>query len=177
MTPQEHAALLAAEQQKLPKLEILFGRWWRHYAPPAELAYTLFCERARCPYCDGPLGAFYTPQTDDAGPTRDSAHLEHMDPLARGGEDSIRNALYVCAGCNLKKRSRAFVDWLAMLDPVRQPLVRAIYVEKHGHTPEDFKPQQRTERTVDLIRSLTFDEAVLRQIFPKPIVSGPPAWR
>ncbi len=175
-TAEEEAGLLEVEHQKVPKLQIIFGVWWKHYVPPVEFAYTLYRENDFCPYCAGSLGPFYRPQSEDAPESSMSAHLEHMDPLALGGEDSIRNALYVCASCNLKKRSRPFVVWLAMLPPAQATRARFIYIDKHGHSPEEFKPSQKTERSLDLMRALVFDEAVLKKLFPKPIVSGPPAW-
>lgn len=177
MEASEFAAQLTIERAKIPKLEIVFGQWWKHYTPPFELACLLYCERDNCPYCGAALGPFYQAQKVGVPSFRVSAHLEHMDPLLRGGEDSIRNAVYVCAACNLRKRSRRFIDWLTMIDPAYQVVARSIYIEKHGHSPEEFVPAGRNPRTATWLRSLAFDETVLRRLFPKPVVSGPPACR
>lgn len=56
-----------------------------------------------------------------------------MDPLSSGGEDSIRNAVYVCETCNLSKRNRLFIEWLGLLEPGLRPITRHAYIDKHGH--------------------------------------------
>jgi len=164
------AELLAQEQATVRKLQILFGPWWRHYAPPYVLRWTLFAEREVCPYCSGPLGT--APGGDAAD--LDRAHLDHMDPLSRGGEESVRNALYVCAACNMAKGQRLFVDWLARLPDSQRESVRQIYIDKHGHPPEAFVPGSRQPRLLLNRPELAFDEQLLRALFPKPLVAGPP---
>lgn len=166
--------LLAAELAKVRKLEILFGRWWRYYAVPYEFRWTLYAERRECPYCGERLNDL-TGDDEPSASQEVSAHLDHMDPVSRGGEDSIRNALYVCAKCNVAKRNRLFIDWLEMLDPAYRDRARSIYLEKHGHPPEAFVPGARQSRLTLPRIELKFDEAVLRTLFPKPTVSGPPA--
>lgn len=168
------AEMLATEAAKARKLEVIFGPWWRHYAVPYEFPVTLYVERSACPYCGGPLGTLAL-LTADAGAEEESAHLDHMDPLSRGGEDSIRNAAYVCRDCNLAKGRRLFVDWLGKLAPAHQDSARQLYEDKHGHAPDAFVPGQKQPRLTLPRFELSFDEAVLRQLFPKPIVSGPPA--
>lgn len=167
------AVMLAEEAAKAKKLEVLFGPWWRHYAVPYEFPATLYVERSTCPYCGGPLGvlALLAPDTTEES---QSAHLDHMDPLSRGGEDSIRNALYVCRDCNMAKGKRLFINWLDKLDCTRRAPVRQIYEMKHGHAPEAFQPGTKQARLTLPRYELAFDEGVLRKLFPKPIVSGPP---
>jgi hypothetical protein len=104
-----------------------------------------------------------------------SAQLDHMDPLSRGGEDSVRNAVYACRECNLTKGRRLFVDWLETLDPAQRARARQIYEDKHRHAPEEFRPGAKQPRLTLPRHELSFDESVLRKLFPKPIVSGPPA--
>lgn len=70
---------LAEERDKIPKLKIMYGKYWEHYAWPNDFATTLYTEREFCPYCGGKL--------------TDRAHIDHMDPLARGDENSIRNTV------------------------------------------------------------------------------------
>ena len=67
-------------------------------------------------------------------------HIDHMDPLNNGGQDSIRNAVYVCKSCNMEKSDTPFVLWLERLPPENKKVSREIYIEKHGHQPEDFEP-------------------------------------
>jgi hypothetical protein len=162
--------LLAQEQATVRKLLILFGPWWPHYTPPYVLRWTLFAERTACPYCDGALGTEPGGDGDDL----DRAHLDHMDPLSRGGEESVRNAIYVCASCNMAKGNRLFVDWLASLPEHRRASVRQIYVARQGRPPEQFTPGPRQPRMLLTRPELAFDESVLRRLFPKPLVGGPP---
>jgi len=173
-TRDSFAQMLADEAAKVRKLEILFGPWWRHYAIPYEFPATLYAAHSVCPYCGGPLGPLPVLAPDGAADGQ-SAHLDHMDPLSRGGEDSIRNALYVCRDCNLAKGRRLFPDWLEKLAPALQERARFIYEEKHGHGPDAFIPGQKQPRLTLPRLELSFDDAVLRRLFPKPIVSGPPA--
>lgn len=97
-----------------------------------------------------------------------------MDPLSRGGEDSIRNAVYVCEPCNLAKRNRLFVAWLSMLKPEFSASARQLYLDKHGEQPEAFKPANKQPRLLWPRIELELDESVLRKLFPNPIVAGPP---
>ena len=167
------AKMLADEAAKARKLEVIFGAWWRHYAVPYEFPATLYVERSTCPYCGGPLGMLALlvskPTTESL-----SAHLDHMDPLSHGGEDSIRNTVYVCRNCNLAKGRRLFIDWLEKLDPTNRECARHIYEVKHRHTPEVFQPGAKHPRLRLPRHELSFDESVLRKLFPKPIVAGPP---
>lgn len=166
--------VLLDEQSKVPKLKIMFGDWWAHYAPPAEFMQTLYGERDRCPYCDGELGPLSALSEGSPVSIQDSAHLDHMDPLSKGGEDSVRNVVYVCGPCNVRKGTRLFIDWLSTLPSALQDVSRAIYAEKHGHEPEAFNPGPSQSRHNVPFIALKFDERTLRQIYPRPIVTGPP---
>lgn len=176
MAKEGDMANLEYERHKIPKLRILFGDWWQYYAPPGEFLFTLFRERDSCPYCGGWRGPLYVPKSAGVQAFAGRAHLDHMDPLARGGEDSLRNVVYVCAACNMKKRKRLFVDWLKELDTTHQAIARQIYVEKHGHSPEAFIPGRRKARSSGLLMELMLEEAVLKQLYPEPLVTGPPQW-
>ena len=76
--------------------------------------------------------------------------------------------------CNYKKGKRSFVGWLALLDSKYQKLSREVYVEKHGCPPEDFEPGEPTPRCDGVYGELDLSEERLREIYPKPIVDGPP---
>jgi hypothetical protein len=98
-----------------------------------------------------------------------------MDSLRRGGEDSIRNAVYVCDTCNLKKADSSFLEWLRTLSPEYQRIARSIYAEKHGHPPEDFKEGEPVERVGGWAIELDLTENELKEMYPEPIVDGPPS--
>lgn len=171
-SPSPLQAKLAEEAVKIRKFKILYGPWWTHYAVPYELRWNLYAERAECPYCSWPLEQ--PPEHEGSEPSAPPPHIDHMDALSRGGEESIRNAVYACAACNLAKGSRLFVDWLQTLPPANQAIARTIYTAKHGHPPEAFRPGPSMLRLVLPRAELGFDESVLRQLFPEPIVQGPP---
>ena len=165
---------LAEEAAKIRKFQIVYGRWWPHYAGPYELRWTLFAERGTCPYCCRPLEL---PAEEDLMPPGAhllAPHIDHMDPLARGGEESMRNAVYACAACNLAKGSRLFAQWLRLLPAARQSAAREIYVAKHGHSPEAFEPAAKRSRMMLPRVDVRFDESVLKRLYPKPAVQGPP---
>jgi hypothetical protein len=161
------------EALKGRKLAILFGPWWRHYAVPYEFRWMLYTERNACPYCGGALGPFAAERFELEG-AQPTAQLDHMDPLVRGGADSLCNALYVCAGCNQAKGRRLFVDWLARLPAEFAAQAAALYTTLHGYAPEAFTPGSRQPRLALPRLELRLDESVLRHLFPHPIVQGPP---
>jgi 5-methylcytosine-specific restriction endonuclease McrA len=39
-------------------------------------------------------------------------HVDHANPLSRGGKHSIENLYVVCESCNLTKHDRSLVEWL-----------------------------------------------------------------
>lgn len=166
-------ARLAEEAAKIRKFQIVYGPWWPHYVAPYELRWTLFAERSNCPYCSG---ALEQPNVEVLSPAAalQSPHIDHMDPLARGGGESVRNAVYACAACNLAKGRRLFVDWLLLLPAAHQQGARAIYVAKHGHEPEAFEPGTKRLRMTLPRVDIGFNESVLRRLYSKPIVNGPP---
>ena len=161
------------EQADIPKLRVIYGEWWRHYAYPQDFRATMYAERDFCPYCENALPPYYTPRGKSPGP-RGRSVIEHMDPLKLGGEDSPRNCLIACARCNREKGSRPFLDWLKRLTPHLQDLCRNIYVEKHGHEPEEFIHGEPTARVDGSLGDLLLDLETLQELYPEPIVSGPP---
>ena len=173
-TTADFTELLAGEAAKARKLEIMCGLWWRHYAVPYEFPVTLYSERSCCPYCGKPLGPLALLIPDNNDTQTEAAQLDHMDPISKGGEDSIRNAVYACKRCNAAKGNRLFVAWLAKLPAELAEAAREIYTAKHGHPPEAFVQRQRQARLTLPRLELSLDEGVLRRLFPKPIVSGPP---
>ena len=153
---------LKEEKSNISKLRIVYGKYWKHYALPHNFSTTLFNERDFCPYCGVEL-------------KRDS-HIDHMNPLELGGEESIKNAVFCCSSCNIKKGSKPFLMWLKQLKPKYRKIAREIYTAKHGYPPEKFKKGTQTQRAGSgcLDYGLLFDEDELKKMYPEPIVDGPP---
>jgi hypothetical protein len=170
------AANLDSERRKIQRLQIIFGPWWRHYTAPHELRWTLWAERSHCPYCSSPLPAPSATPTGAAeqDPVVAAAHIDHMDPLSRGGADAVCNAIYVCAPCNLAKGRKLFVRWLSQLDAPHAAAARTLYEAKQSMPPEAFVPgRPQPRRTIPQLE-LDLDESVLRRLYPRPVVRGPP---
>lgn len=167
---------LARERDKIPKLRLMYGPWWRHYAPPGEFELTIYRERDHCLYCGGWLPPMYVPAAIAPRPIVGRAQLDHMDPLSLGGEDSIRNAVFICDRCNGAKRWRPFCEWLTLIPAHQAAAARQVYIEKHRHEPEAFEvgePQDRFPRGAGLMQLMMPDEDI-REWYQEPIVSGPP---
>lgn len=162
---------LAEERSHISKLKIVYGEFWRHYATPEDFYTTLCNERDYCPYCGI---KFEQVIPNKFNGSRD--HLDHMDPLDKGGEHSIRNVVFCCGPCNIKKRKSSFQKWLQKLKPEFQRLSREIYTEKHGHTPEEFQEGCNMGRgTLDFEFDNNQSEEELKKIYPNPIVDAPPS--
>jgi 5-methylcytosine-specific restriction endonuclease McrA len=166
-------ALTESEEAAAGKFRIMFGHWWKHYAYPYAFIFTLYSERDFCPYCGTCLPPLFVNKTSRP-PYLDRPHLDHMDPLARGGEDSIRNAVYCCGPCNHAKRNRLFLAWLESLAPQFRELSRQIYIDKHEHDPEEFVPGEPQDRMGGVGIELDQTDDELRAEYPTPIESGPP---
>jgi len=167
---QKQARLLEREEL-IEKLQIVYGAFWRHYAAPEDFIDCLQEERDYCPYCGIKFKDVETCKFNGA-----SIHLEHMDSLHRGGEHSIRNTVYCCGPCNIKKGRLSFQKWLEKLETEYQKLAREIYTEKHGHQPEDFVEGCNWGRGNSDTEMISFRclEAV-RNSYPTPIVDRPPS--
>jgi hypothetical protein len=172
----EEQKTLDNERAKIPKLRTMYGAWWRHFAPPGEFQLSIYRERDHCLYCGGWLPPMYVPAAIAPRPFVGRAQLDHMDPLSLGGEDSIRNAVFVCDRCNGAKRQMPFCGWLKMIPLERAEAARRVYEEKHLHPPEAFEigePQARFPRGAGSLQ-LMMSEQELREWYPEPCVTGPP---
>ncbi len=93
---------------------------------------------------------------DESGTTiRTHIHMDHMNPVSRGGydpytydleingftKDTSRNIAFCCSDCNLRKSDMLFIDWLALIPPENWELARMVYRAKNGCEPEEFRPQ------------------------------------
>jgi 5-methylcytosine-specific restriction endonuclease McrA len=47
-----------------------------------------------CTYCDAP-----------------AEHLDHVQPISRGGADAAPNLVPACANCNLSKGAKTLAEW------------------------------------------------------------------
>jgi len=160
---------LALEESKTSKLEIVYGDNWQDYALPGDFQCSLYDERDICPYCGDDLPPMYLGKSETQQPFRGRAHLDHMDPLAYGGEDSICNVIYVCDACNIKKGDTLFVDWLEKLEPCWREISIYFYIEKHTAPPSIFVPSKPTKRETRLNGLLMLSEEKLKVMFPEPI--------
>ena len=163
-------AALVEEASHIPKLQIVYGKWWRHYAIPEDFHHTLTEEREYCPYC-------HTKFTEVAPNAFNPAqiHLDHMDPLQLGGEHSIRNTVNCCGPCNIKKGKLRFAEWLQKLDSGKREYARRVYIEKHEHSPEEFAEGSPVSRGAWPEMPIYSTEEELRMLYPQPIVNGPPS--
>lgn len=48
---------------------------------------------------------------------RDAEHLDHVEPLAKGGADAERNIVPACAQCNLSKGAKTLAEWALTFAP------------------------------------------------------------
>ncbi|MDK1030200.1 MAG: HNH endonuclease signature motif containing protein [Anaerolineae bacterium] len=106
-----------------------------------EHAISLMEGRDFCLYCGNKIKKAYD-WTPEGNSERTYLHLDHMDPVSLGGEDSERNAVYCCVSCNLKKGNKLYSDWLNELKPECRDISREIYIQKHGREPEGFRPSE-----------------------------------
>jgi hypothetical protein len=165
----------ADERAKLPKFKIMYCKYWKHYALPHDFSFSLREERDFCPYCGDSRPSKNSGANNPSDMFRGRPHIDHMDPLSSGGENSIRNTLYICDKCNYKKGKVLFLTWLKVLTPHYRKLARRVYRQKHGHHPEDFLEGDRLPRTDGISAELELDERDLMEMYPEPIVDGPPS--
>ncbi|TNC80245.1 MAG: hypothetical protein C9356_15060 [Oleiphilus sp.] len=97
-----------------------------------------------CPYCGVAIPKAYD-YTETGRSLKTYVHRDHMDPLSLGGIDADSNTLYCCVGCNRSKADQPFTRWLASLEEPYKTISREIYVRKHGHPPEQFKPTKQAQ--------------------------------
>lgn len=60
--------------------------------------------RRACAYCNGV-----------------ATHLDHVEPLSRGGEDVESNIVPACAPCNLSKGAKTLAEWAGTFGPEPPP--------------------------------------------------------
>lgn len=79
--------------------------------------------RRTCPYCLTKI----TPET---------AHLDHIIALSRGGIHGLVNVVPCCSTCNARKNAKPFDEWVAMLDERGRESALRLYRERYGAEPE-----------------------------------------
>lgn len=79
------------EARKALQPRVIDGRWY----DPRDHGFTAVLCRDRCAYCDAP-----------------SQTLDHIDPVAAGGDDSIENLTGACYSCNSSKGGKSLLGFL-----------------------------------------------------------------
>ena len=74
---------------------------------------------ARCTYCDTIM--FSSDKVTD-----------HMIPLCRGGEHSLRNLVICCRLCNARKASLPYQEWVERIEPEHRGRVGDLYELRYG---------------------------------------------
>lgn len=128
--------ILSAEIDYIEKYQMIYDDDWQSKATPNTLRLVLFMERDYCPYCGESFKEYQ--ERKDYFQCSEIYHIDHMDPLILGGEDSIRNVVCVCKKCNIKKGKISFLSWLDKLPNKYKDIARSVYTEKHGFPPEEF---------------------------------------
>jgi hypothetical protein len=143
---------LSGEMEYIKKYKIMYGDDWKTKAAPNAFLLILFMERDFCLYCGK---SFREDQIRKE--ISEKYHIDHMNPLNIGGEDSILNAVCVCKSCNLKKGNKKFSLWLEKLSPKYQIIAEKVYIEKLGYSPVEFIPSEPTSRTSGVRYELSLD--------------------
>jgi 5-methylcytosine-specific restriction endonuclease McrA len=79
-----------------PAYATLYQRHRRRRVAPYTRAEVFARWDGQCAYCDAP-----------------AEHLDHVQPLSRGGADAAHNLLPACAPCNLSKGAKSLAEWAA----------------------------------------------------------------
>lgn len=58
--------------------------------------------------------------------------VDHVIPLAHGGEDAVDNMLPTCRGCNHYKRGMEFEKWRKQIEQIPRVLERDCYTYRRG---------------------------------------------
>ena len=108
--PEGERARVAAYKRAHPERRCEWGHRRRvamraGYVEPVDLAKVRRSMSA-CPYCGARLGA--------------KVSVDHIVPVALGGEHSKRNVVPCCQSCNSSKRDLHPLEWVAKLTPARR---------------------------------------------------------
>lgn len=115
------------------------GEWDKHCLP-CWMREHLLNERDICIYCGEKF------KLDESGNL--CINRDHMDPIMYGGEDSIRNVVYVCTKCNIRKGDMLFAEWLKKLKPGNKDRAHKIYIQRHGYRPEQYVAGEKTHGAI-----------------------------
>lgn len=77
----------------------------------------------QCPYC----GVNLTP---------DTATIDHIIPISKGGLHSAFNLIACCLPCNVKKSNKSFAEWINELDEKFREKSESLYRKRYGTQPE-----------------------------------------
>lgn len=130
------------ESKYIKSLKEHYGKDWSSKARPKILFLTLFMERDFCIYC----GKSFKEDQDrkELVDITENYQIDYMEPLSLGGDDSIKNAVCVCATCKLQKGEQSFKSWADNLPEEYQSISQKVYLEKHGDSPNQFSFSKAT---------------------------------
>jgi len=90
-----------------------------HYGKSRDLAESVKKElkeqisiSPQCPYCGGDLGK--------------DPHCDHIYPVSKGGLSTQNNMVYICSGCNLKKRTFTLSQFIEKYSLQRVEIVKRL---------------------------------------------------
>ena len=97
---------LVKDQEKKEKLDTLKAKAAASDKEARQLANAIKKQLANqirilkvCPYCGEDLQL-------------ESAHADHIYPVSKGGHSTNKNMVYVCAGCNMKKKNHTLSQFI-----------------------------------------------------------------
>jgi len=76
-----------------------------------------------CVYCDEKI-------------TEETATIDHIVPLCKGGLHSVFNLVACCSSCNASKKDRDFLDWIEHLTDKNKRKAMKLYVKRYGCEPQ-----------------------------------------
>lgn len=83
---------------------------------------SLIYRSSQCPYCLDKITAL-------------DASLDHIIPLSKGGKHSAQNVVFCCHGCNRRKSSLSYSDWIEKLDSDQAKSAVDLYKSRYGSLP------------------------------------------
>lgn len=117
-------AEVSAQKESLNQLKARVAASEKETRQQAKKYQTDFREQKKnvseCPYCGGALN-------------ESDSHLDHIYPVSKGGHSVKRNLVFVCSGCNLKKKNQTLRSFL-----VSAGFVEAVVYERLERLGKDF---------------------------------------
>jgi 5-methylcytosine-specific restriction endonuclease McrA len=87
-----------------------------------EVIERLLNESKKCLYCSSDITPF-------------TATIDHIIPIALGGQHSEYNLVVCCQPCNNKKHAKPFHEWINELDDKHKDKAEKLYRQRYGASP------------------------------------------